>query len=225
MPKVTEEYYEKKKSEILDAAYKVFTTKPITSVVMKDIIAETGFSHGVVYKYYKNLDDILVDLVIKMNSQSTLPEKVTALLSNAKEKDWQKIIRKTCTILSDDLIGTDLAVLNFSIYCDALTIGDPERVLKMGERIKGEYSSPLTVPIAMMTEYLGKVIETEKLRPTMSVEEIIQFIIVTYSGIQNDYALSQALKTPEMEGQYAPDVMFSFLAEAVIGVLKGKSND
>ena len=142
-----------------------------------------------------------------------------------KEKDWKKIIRKTCTILSEDLIGTDLAVLNFSIYCDALTIGDPERVLKMGERIKGENSSPLTVPIAMMTEYLGRVIKSEKLKPSMSVEEIIQFIVVTYSGIQNDYALSCALKMPDIEGQYDPEVMFSFLAEAVIGVLKGKSNE
>ena len=40
MPRVTDEYYEKKRREIIDAAYRVCVRKPITSVDMKDIIAE-----------------------------------------------------------------------------------------------------------------------------------------------------------------------------------------
>ena len=51
MPKVSEEYYKNKRKEIVDAAYRVCTRKPISSVEMKDIIEETGFSHGVVYRY------------------------------------------------------------------------------------------------------------------------------------------------------------------------------
>ena len=54
MPKVSEEYYEKKRREIIDAAYRVCARKPITSIDMKDIIAETGFSHGVIYRYYQS---------------------------------------------------------------------------------------------------------------------------------------------------------------------------
>ena len=42
MAKVTEEYYAQKRKEILDAAYRVCVRKPITSVTMKDVIAETG---------------------------------------------------------------------------------------------------------------------------------------------------------------------------------------
>ena len=55
MPKVSEEYYKQKRREIIDAAYRVCARKPITSIDMKDIIAETGFSHGVIYRYYKDL--------------------------------------------------------------------------------------------------------------------------------------------------------------------------
>ena len=72
MPKVTEEYYEKKKQEIIDAAYRVCARKPISSVEMKDVIDETGFSHGVVYRYYENLDDVLRDLVIRINRENTI---------------------------------------------------------------------------------------------------------------------------------------------------------
>ena len=72
MPRVSEEYFENKRKEILDAAYRVCVRKPITSVVMKDIIDETGFSHGVIYKYYKDLDEVLTDLVIRINSENRI---------------------------------------------------------------------------------------------------------------------------------------------------------
>ena len=36
MPRVTEEYYEMKKKEIIDAAYRVCLRKPITAMEMKD---------------------------------------------------------------------------------------------------------------------------------------------------------------------------------------------
>ena len=190
---------------------------------MKDIIEETGFSHGVVYKYYKNLDDILIDLVNRINSKSTLGEKMTDLLKDADVKDWKSVIRKACKVFADDLVATDIAVLNFSIYCDALTIGDPERVLKMGDKIIG--SSPLIVPATLITEYLTKVIAAEKLTPSRTVEEMIEFFIVGYNGIMNDYALSSALKMPDLKGKYMPEIMFGFLAEAIIGVLKGGENN
>ena len=76
MPKVTEEYIEKKRKEIVEAAYKVCVHKPITSIEMKDIIEETGFSHGAIYRYYKDLDEVLKDLVITINSQNKIDDRL-----------------------------------------------------------------------------------------------------------------------------------------------------
>ena len=84
MPKVSEEYYKNKRKEIVDAAYRVCTRKPISSVEMKDIIEETGFSHGVVYRYYKDLDEVLKDLVITINENNKIDDKLDAILSRAK---------------------------------------------------------------------------------------------------------------------------------------------
>ena len=67
MPKVSDEYIANKRKEIVDAAFRVCTKKPINSVEMKDIIEEAGFSHGVIYRYYKDLDEVLTDLVITIN--------------------------------------------------------------------------------------------------------------------------------------------------------------
>ena len=69
MPKVSDEYFEQKRKEIVDAAYRVCMRKPITSVEMKDIITETGFSHGVIYRYYSELDEVLQDLMIRIRDR------------------------------------------------------------------------------------------------------------------------------------------------------------
>ncbi|MCR5153458.1 MAG: TetR/AcrR family transcriptional regulator [Lachnospiraceae bacterium] len=80
MPRVTEEYYEMKKKEIIDAAYRVCLKKPITSIEMKDVIAEAGFSHGVIYRYYKYLDEILSDMVIRINTDNRVDKMVEKIL-------------------------------------------------------------------------------------------------------------------------------------------------
>ena len=76
MPKVSEEYYKQKRREIIDAAYRVCARKPITSIDMKDIIAETGFSHGVIYRYYKDLDEVFRDLVITINKENKIDDRL-----------------------------------------------------------------------------------------------------------------------------------------------------
>ncbi len=92
MPKVSEEYYKNKRREIVDAAYRVCTRKPITSVEMKDIIEETGFSHGVIYRYYKDLDEVLKDLVITINSENKIDDRLDEILAKANPDKWEQTI-------------------------------------------------------------------------------------------------------------------------------------
>lgn len=63
MPKVSKEYFDNKRKIILDASLKVFSKKPSYTVSMKDIIKESKLSHGGVYKYYSNIDDIIISLI------------------------------------------------------------------------------------------------------------------------------------------------------------------
>ena len=63
MPKVSKEYFDNKRKIILDAALKVFSKKPSYTVSMKDIIKESKLSQGGVYKYYSNIDDIIISLI------------------------------------------------------------------------------------------------------------------------------------------------------------------
>ncbi len=222
MPKVTEEYIEKKRKEIVEAAYKVCVRKPITSIEMKDIIEETGFSHGAIYRYYKDLDEVLKDLVITINSQNKIDDKLDEILSKADPGKWEKTIYDICDMLAKYMseVGTDL--LKVSIYSDMMAMADPERAMNIAQRLGKDEQSPLLYATTATERFLKEVISKNKLKPVSSVDEMIQFMIVTYHGIQTGYVLTDCFKAPHIEGKYKPDDMFRNLARSVILMMGGK---
>ena len=100
MPKVSDEYFEQKRKEIVDADYRVCMKKPITSVEMKDIIAETCFSHGVIYRYYSELDEVLQDLVIRINRSNRIDERLMEILDRYKTGEWNRTVKEVCGLLA-----------------------------------------------------------------------------------------------------------------------------
>ena len=221
MPKVSEEYYEKKRREIIDAAYRVCAKKPITSIDMKDIIAETGFSHGVIYRYYKDLDEVLKDLVITINSENRIDDRLDEILAKADIKDWEQTIYDICQMLADYMreVGTDM--LKVSIYGDMLAMSDPERAMNIAKRLGKDEQSPLLYATEAMTEFLYKVVKENRLEPKTQVDQIIQFFIVNYHGIQSGYVLTECFKAEHIEGKYKIDDMYRNLATSVVLMLGG----
>ena len=223
MPKVNEEYYENKRREIVDAAYRVCARKPITSIEMKDIIAETGFSHGVVYRYYKDIDEIFKDLVITINSENRIDDRLNEILANSKPDDWEQTIYDICGMLADYMkeVGTDM--LKVSIYGDMLAMSDPERAMRIAKRLGKDEQSPLLYATEAMTEFLTKIVKDNNLKPASTVDEIIQFFIVNYHGIQSGYVLTECFKVEHVEGKYKPEDMYRNLATSVVLMMGGKA--
>lgn len=62
MPKTSEDYFKQKRRKILDAAFTVCMKKPMFEVSMRDVISESGLSQGGIYRYFSNLDEILIEL-------------------------------------------------------------------------------------------------------------------------------------------------------------------
>ena len=106
MPKVNEEYFENKRKIILEAAMRVFQRKPAYSVTMKDIVKESKLSQGGVYKYYSNIDQIVVALLntssIEVNPKDLLdeysddPEKAIFELFNAFRRFFFITAKELC---------------------------------------------------------------------------------------------------------------------------------
>lgn len=61
-PKVTEAYREATRSEILDAAQKVFARKGYHAASMDDIVKESGLSKGALYGYFDSKEELFLAL-------------------------------------------------------------------------------------------------------------------------------------------------------------------
>ena len=72
MPKVTQEYIENKKRMIVEATYELCREKTVSTVTMQDIINRTGLSQGGIYRFYKDIDEILGDMLADMRKRYSL---------------------------------------------------------------------------------------------------------------------------------------------------------
>ncbi|WP_037568953.1 TetR/AcrR family transcriptional regulator [Phaeacidiphilus oryzae] len=60
MPKVSQEYKDRQRAEILDAARRCFVRNGFHRTSMQDVIAEAGRSTGAVYRYFAGKDDMIL---------------------------------------------------------------------------------------------------------------------------------------------------------------------
>jgi TetR/AcrR family transcriptional regulator, transcriptional repressor of aconitase len=59
MPKVSNEYLDGRRQQIIDAAYRCFARKGIHQTTMREIYAESGLSAGAIYHYFSSKEEII----------------------------------------------------------------------------------------------------------------------------------------------------------------------
>ena len=80
---------EKRQSQIMEAAMKVFTKKGFASARMDDIVRESGLSKGAIYHYYDGKIDIFLALIAHWETQ-TFPNFYSR---NGKERSASDTLR------------------------------------------------------------------------------------------------------------------------------------
>lgn len=71
-PIVSEDYKEKKKLSLLQAARRVFVRKGFIQTTMQDIIDEANVSRGALYAYFSNLEHVYLELLRVEDQQDLL---------------------------------------------------------------------------------------------------------------------------------------------------------
>lgn len=66
MPKVTPEYRDARRVEIIDAAVRAFRQGGFQKTSMADIISESGMSAGAIYNHYSSKADIILDVASRV---------------------------------------------------------------------------------------------------------------------------------------------------------------
>ncbi|MCR5847054.1 MAG: hypothetical protein K6G75_02890 [Lachnospiraceae bacterium] len=223
MPKVSEEYFENKRKFIVDSVYRVCLRKPVEMVTMTDVIEETGLSQGGIYRFYKDLDDILADMITGMRKDYSFISRVEESLAKAENKSFEKTVHEICNILADVMEEhlMDIQKINFDLT--VLAINKPERAEKIIGKTRGrgnfEYLATKVLPM------FAEASTNNTLKPQCNPENIMRFISASYVGIEADCILSACYGKAPMNTKCEPHAMFDTLATAIILLFGGKENE
>lgn len=219
MPKVTQEYIDNKKKFIVDAAYRVCLRKPVEMVTMMDVIEEAGLSQGGIYRFYKDLEEILSDVIAGMRMNYNIIDEMEQLFGASDEMSFEEGVHKIFDILADVMEKhlMDIQKINFDLT--VLAINEPERAEKILGGIKGKSSLGYLSTVALPNLFKESKKRKYKLRD--KPENIANFISAAYTGIEMNCILTACYKAP-MGAQCKPRPLFDMLAKSIIYLCGGE---
>ncbi|MHB8062765.1 MAG: TetR/AcrR family transcriptional regulator [Ruminiclostridium sp.] len=193
MPKVSTEYVNKKKDDILEAALSVFKTKPLYEITMKDIIKASGVSQGGIYLYYSDINDILISLINKSNANSDYEQSVDSIIEGSTSP--KDVIERLFAFLGEYIEQNTGTVGKIQFELGVLFTNHPERQEKILPKITEQQSGQYLMEQLIRKIYEG--ISSDYFIPALPAENIIIFIMASIDGIcrnvvlQECYGLSQ----------------------------------
>ncbi len=219
MPKVTQEYIDNKKKFIVDAAYRVCLRKPVEMVTMMDVIEEAGLSQGGIYRFYKDLEEILSDVIAGMRMNYNIIDEMEQLFDASDEMSFEEGVHKIFDILADVMEKhlMDIQKINFDLT--VLAINEPERAEKIIGGVKGKSSLGYLSTVALPNLFKESKKRKYKLRD--KPENIANFISAAYTGIEMNCILTACYKAP-MGARCKPRPLFDTLARSIIYLCGGE---
>jgi len=171
MPKVTEEYIDIRRQQIIDAAYRCFARKGFHQTTMRDIYAEAGLSPGAIYHYFDSKDDIIEASFI-FDHQRSLP-----VLERAVDDP-------------DPMVAIDQLIDFFYAGLESAAALGANRVNIQGwgeALINPRLLSPLRASLFDFREQLSQLVrrgqDAEKIDPDIDPGAAGEIILSTYLGL------------------------------------------
>ncbi|MCH5256026.1 MAG: TetR/AcrR family transcriptional regulator [Lachnospiraceae bacterium] len=215
MPKVTKEYIQIKKNKIINAAYTLCLKQTVSTVTMQDIINETGFSQGGIYRFYKDIDEIFSDMILFLRKKESIKEKLDEILAHADELPPGEITNLIFDMLADFMKKELMGIEKIDFELSVLAMNNPKRVDKILKNIPGmgnmEYLTIRTM------EYFMEQMASGRIQPRVTVEELLSFISSAFTGIQTTCIVNNCYKHEKntLTDLYQPDIQLKMLAKTV----------
>lgn len=188
MPKVTEEYFKNKKKQILEAAFSVCSKKPVYNVTMKDVIKESGLSQGGVYKYFANIDEILISLI----SRNEYDFKGTIHNIIDSGENPETVIKEIIDLFKKEFFSTIRSYGKILFEMQAIFFNEPERLDNYRNKI--DATLKLNYWFNELFNYIDSVVEEGYFHPVISLGDICMFAIASTDGIVRNLILKEYYK-------------------------------
>jgi AcrR family transcriptional regulator len=121
VPKVSEQYRDARREQILRAARRAFQRNGFHATSMQDLFAETKLSSGAVYRYFRSKDDMVLAI-----AQDSIRDVITMMSSVARERNGSSIgeaLAAAVTLVQAKDEQDDLAGLAVQVWGEALRNG------------------------------------------------------------------------------------------------------
>ncbi|WP_430487568.1 TetR/AcrR family transcriptional regulator [Priestia flexa] len=213
MPKVSQEYIEKKKAEILDVARKVCNEKSIHDVSMRDIVIATGMSQGGVYKYFANIDEIFSGLL----NEETLNSQVKAKVDEIYASDVPPVqkLEKFLFYIGEYM---EHSLLNKgTIFYKLMDLYSryPDRYEKVKDQL--HEVSNLEYLQKQFQRFLTKNISENVFNPSLSIENVVTLITTYLSGVISEINVgNKAVQEMSAEIKVKVHVLFLTLRDLLV---------
>ncbi|MEM7412700.1 MAG: TetR/AcrR family transcriptional regulator [Myxococcota bacterium] len=198
MPRVSPEYTEARKDQILDAAMGCFVQKGFNGASMKDIIAASELSAGAIYNYFGSKDDIIDAIARKRHAreQAMLGEA----LEPAPPRALADLARAFFSTFASEAARSERR-LGIEVWAEALR--NP-RVLKTVRRGIDE-------PVRVLAEVVVECQARGELPKTLLPEGIARLMVAVFQGFVLQQAWEPDLDTEVYMG--AVDAVLSALGQ------------
>jgi len=168
MPRVVPEYKAEARRRIIDAGFAVLAKKGYCATTMDDIAAHIGVSKGALYLYFKNKDDLVIEIIKTMDAD--VQETMTRTFSdNVPLEGW--------TVILDRYLDKD--VVDNSLFTEVLAM------TARNEVIKENLSQKIMIWLDMATNNFARQQSDGFVRKDIDPRTLAVAIISVFFGLRN----------------------------------------
>ncbi len=193
MPKVSQEYMKNKKELIVQSAFSVCKTKPLYEVTMKDIIRECKVSQGGIYRYYSDVDEILVEVIDLCNPNADYRQKIDDIIENSQTPT--EAVEGLFSFMGNYIQENTETIGKILFELTVLMANHPDRGRKIQSKIKDGQSGQYF--IQKIYQVIRHGISSGHFHPVLPEDNILSFISIAIDGIAVDGALFRCYCVPQ----------------------------
>lgn len=217
IPKVSDQYTQNKINTILDTAEQLLMQRPLYKINMKDIVRETGFSQGGVYKYFSNIEEVWLALARRYELSSNFNSFLEQLF--ALQLPPKATIKRIFDFLTQEIIksldsGFSKLALEFNaIYASQL---EQLQAKQLAHHMEQNEQYGYNYFFEQMAQYISQCEQKGLLKPLQSIPSIILYIQVTLDGIVRNATIERYLPAEYLDPE---QYQISNLLESMINNL------
>jgi AcrR family transcriptional regulator len=216
MPKVKAGYIDKKKAQILDAAFIIFQQKPLYEITMLDVIKEAGLSKGGIYRYFSDIDDVIIALINRETAQNNYKHKIDEIITSTDATAGK--IEALFTFLGNYIKESPVTIGKIQFELTVLISNHPEKAERfmsnLTEQENGQY---------LVNALLNKILEgvsRGEFEPIYPLNDIFTYIMTSIDGVVKNVVLERCYGANA--GNIDETKIFEIISKSVLYLLGKK---